>query len=285
MALTPHLIRFCAAMLSGAIFLIGGCVSAPTPSHTQVNGVACMLPLDLPDTAMSARIVMLGETHGTLESPQFAGRLTCLFARRDKTILALEIATAEQPAIDRYLQSSGDAASRRELLTGIHWQPRFMDGRSSIAMLELIERVRVLRADGLPTELLAFDGWEKGRSRDAVMAANIRAALAHDDASRMVILVGNAHADKARAPQAATEQWSLAQHLAGLNMVSLNLQSTHGSFWGCFGPKVEDCKVEDAGENPQPGSAIAPVTFLPGDARFDGVVQLGKITASLPANQ
>src|SRR5207253_1601063 len=93
--------------------------------------------------------ISLGEMHGTVEAPRAVADLALLAARAGYDIeVGLEISTAEQPAFDRYLESSGQPSERAALLAGAHWHAEFPDGRSSEAMLDLIERIRALRHAG-----------------------------------------------------------------------------------------------------------------------------------------
>src|SRR5262249_15877336 len=89
-------------------------------------------------------ILWFAEMHGTEESPRFVSDVACHASRVGRVQLGLEIASSEQPRIDRYLRSHGDAADRAALLDGEFW--RYHDGRSSLAMVALIERARVVRA-------------------------------------------------------------------------------------------------------------------------------------------
>ncbi|PTL80173.1 hypothetical protein [Vitiosangium sp. GDMCC 1.1324] len=56
---------------------------------------------------------------------------------------------SEQSRLDTYLASRGTPADQDTLLDGDFWRRPYQDGRSSRAMLELVDQVRALRALGL----------------------------------------------------------------------------------------------------------------------------------------
>ena len=60
--------------------------------------------------------VILGEMHGTQETPALFGDLVCAAAARGPVIVALEVALEDQAAFDAYLNSAGDAPARAALL-------------------------------------------------------------------------------------------------------------------------------------------------------------------------
>jgi erythromycin esterase-like protein len=124
------------------------------------------------------RIVLLGEMHGTREIPALvAALIEQRVAHGRREVLALEIDSAEQPRIDRYLASDGGIAARKALLAGEHWIEAHHDGRDSAAMLALIERMRHLRATGHAVPVVAFD--REGRhERNREMADALRETAA-----------------------------------------------------------------------------------------------------------
>lgn len=141
-------------------------------------------------------VVMLGEMHGSVEMPAFAGNLACRAAvAGHAVIVGLEIPRVEQAAIDAYLAGEGSAADRQALLRGEHWQRSYQDGRSSAAMVELIERARRLRKDGHAVDVFAFDtgSYDDWNARDAGMAAIILERTKARPEAFVVTLTGNLH--------------------------------------------------------------------------------------------
>jgi hypothetical protein len=103
------------------------------------------------------QIVLVGEVHGTVEIPRFVLGLVCSFLAAGKpVILGLEHTGDQQAELNRYLRSAGTAADRRALFEGVNWKA-YRDGRGSVAMFELVEGMRRLRAQGRDVTLFAID--------------------------------------------------------------------------------------------------------------------------------
>src|ERR1051326_1106924 len=85
-------------------------------------------------------VLLLGEMHGTEESPAFVDRAACLAHKAGQPVtVALEIPVQEEPLISAYLSSQGGEKDRAALLRGSFWADPYQDGRRSKAMLGLIE--------------------------------------------------------------------------------------------------------------------------------------------------
>ncbi len=89
------------------------------------------------------RIVWVGEMHGAAQLPALFTDIVCAAARTGRpVVVALERGRSAQPAWDRFLASDGDAAAKADLLKADQWTAPLQDGRSSVAMLGLAERLR-----------------------------------------------------------------------------------------------------------------------------------------------
>ncbi|MGE5181931.1 MAG: hypothetical protein ACM31C_07705 [Acidobacteriota bacterium] len=215
-------------------------------------------------------IAWFGELHGTEQSPRFVGDVACQAARRGKVQLALEIPSDEQPRLDRFL---GDG-ERAPLLDGPFWRGR--DGRSSEAMLALLERVRDLRAAGAAISVVAYDAPGEA-DRDAAMASFV--ARARDPGAVMVALSGNVHS---RRTSFGAIEPAVARLVArGLTVTTFDVSSTGGTFWACVerdGHLVCGEQRQHRGEPGEPWT-LGP----PRDASHDAVYRVGETTASRPA--
>lgn len=99
------------------------------------SAAACQGTVAISPKAASARLVIFGELHGTKEAPDFVRQHICNpIQLKGKVVLGLEV----------------PATSQRALLAQGHWKYNTPDGRSSVAMFELIELVRTQRAIGKP---------------------------------------------------------------------------------------------------------------------------------------
>ena len=145
----------------------------------------------------AARYVIFGELHGTTESPALFGDLVCAAAEKGPVVIALEMPREDQPLLDAYLASRGDASARKTLLGSPFWSSG--DGRSSEAMLVLIERLRQLKqakriaAVVTVVDPKAFDPRDKSAYERALAQAWQR-GLEGRRGARLFALVGNIHA-------------------------------------------------------------------------------------------
>lgn len=251
---------------------------------------ACDTPLELPPAMAEAKLLLLGEMHGTQESPALVGRLVCGLAQRDKRplVLGLEIPPSEQQAIDAFVSGGSESAFAEHRATSAYfWARKIQDGRSSQAMLDLIRAVRKLRVESrAEIAVLAFDGERKDRS-DQAMAQLVRARLLNEGDARFVLLTGNTHAATSRGTSWDADFEPLGFLLADFKPLSLNMTSSGGTAWICSGGRAETlvCRAQPNGSDdaavflPQPRFVIGQ-----GFARnFDGYVDIGRSSASPPA--
>ena len=90
--------------------------------------------------------VWVGETHGTAETPAAFGDMVCdALAHGRHVTAALERPTIEQPAVDAIVGSGDRKAAENALLNQPDWREIY-DGRTSQAMLDLLFRLRELKA-------------------------------------------------------------------------------------------------------------------------------------------
>jgi hypothetical protein len=243
---------------------------------------ACDWSTEVPAAVAEARLVIFGELHGTNEIPALVGEFACWrSAQSQDIILGLEIHQSEQPAIDAYLSSAGTMADQKRLTSGDFWS-RIKDGRSSEAMVRLIDRVRRLQGGSGAVGIVAFDSGRYDASRDAAMAENLQASMRMHPHSRFVVLVGNAHAAKNSASSADKDSERMAQKISSERPITINSEYLAGTAWlwapapaGIGVSKVGGWRKADTAEGFHMG-----VAAIPG---FDGSFALGSITASLPA--
>jgi len=225
-------------------------------------------------------IVWFGEMHGTEESPRFVGDVACQAAKVARVQLGLEIWKDEQPRFDAYLKSKGTPADRNALVDGPFWQQA--DGRSSQAMVTLVERVRVLRAAGAAIDIVLYD--DPIENRDEAMAKRVIAV--RDSKAIFVALSGNVHSRRTNGTQWDPNLVPTVAHLvaAKLPVTTFNVSARGGTLWACMATPDHE---PDCGEHPNhddgPGT---PWTLgLPRDDAHDGVYFVGPTKASYPAKQ
>lgn len=156
------------------------------------------------------RLVVLGEYHGTAETPLLVADLMERYSRDNASVrLGLELPMSENAALARYLRSNGDADARDALRTSPFWRVKDgqHDGRRSRDMLALIEALRKLRMQGRDVGVAGYDvetgSADSSEQRDAAMAVHLRQQFnALPVAARMLVLTGNVHAMRSPLPRA-----------------------------------------------------------------------------------
>lgn len=183
--------------------------------------------------------LIFGELHGTAETPAIVGAHACaLLQAGKKVLLALEIPDEEQDRIDAFMATGGSPADVRQLLAGPHWQRAAdqQDGRSSEAMLRLIQLARQLAGKDHGVRVLAFDHWGGEPSRDAMMARNMAGARQRFRGYSTVALAGNLHAMSTRSTPFDPNHEPMAYLLSSPTApkpVTIDVVPTSGQSWFC----------------------------------------------------
>lgn len=282
-----------------SIFISTG---AQLPSAAQeASGAASLLTgpqscgsvKGLPPLLKPGNVLIFGEVHGTQQAPAFVADVVCAAARkRIPTTLGLEIPFEEQEAIDRYLESPGGTATQARLRGSAFWRPELPDGRSSEAMLHLIERARALRAAGAKLRVVASRGHasSRGQEVDRLMAGALAAVAGREPKSLLIVFSGNVHSRLTRAtpfdPAYEPMGYLLAKSIGSSRVISLDMSHEGGEAWGCRTPSPDSDELTCAPypARPQAGAAAwsLSLTAVPG-APFNGTYGVGRITASPPA--
>jgi erythromycin esterase-like protein len=258
-------VLLCAAMLAAP------CVHADTARQLMAK-------------AGKAKLILIGEMHGTREVPALVADLAARWSRADAPVLvALEYPQSEAAELQAFVDGDGGAPARTRLLATPFWSRPAQDGRSSAAMLALVDALRARHI-----RIAVFDmsaAQEQAQAvRDRAMADNLRAIVRAHPASRVIALTGNYHARQVDgAPWDASYRF-MGGYLKDLTPLSINVDALRGSYWGCSGATAADCKVENFGNDPVRKDAVGvrmdPATLANGYA-LD--VLLAQFSASLPA--
>lgn len=245
---------------------IVACASTTPVSRTTTTAAAVVdCGPDLPgfDKIAEAKLVILGELHGQVGPPAFAANLACREATKAPATLALEISADEQPRIDAFLGSDGGDAARASLLEGRFWRRAIQDGRSSAAMLAMLQSVRGWKAAGLPLRVAAV---EDGNERAAV------SALVAAQHGPVVFLTSNPHPALLKSEIPA--------------LVALEERSGPGDGWMCLTGDPNECGKKPIGTSAsgQPGpTGTIDVFAKPDEHGFTGSYSVGAAQASEPA--
>jgi erythromycin esterase-like protein len=147
-------------------------------------------PASAYDLIAEKRVVWFGEMHGTREAPQlFLGLVRLVSSQHPAPpVVALEIPTTEQRAIDRYLAGGDESVLRASAF----FKSELKDGRSSVAMVRLLSQLRTEKK----AAVCCFDSAEATtpQERDAAMTKYLRACAKKFPTSKLVVLSGGVHA-------------------------------------------------------------------------------------------
>ncbi len=233
------------------------------------------------------RYLIVGEWHGTADSPAVFLDLVCAAAARRPLVVALEYPPAEQKRLDAYMRSDGGPAARAAVTAGPAWEDR--GGRASAAMLDLVEGLRRLKRSGADLSLLAFDRAPTAVFTSAAREEAMARALieASGDQDRLVVtLTGAGHADREGFVSAKPPFRSAAQSLPASQVLSLAIARPGGEAWGCRRPSEGAQAVCQAWPAPAREAVRERGVVLDGTLRggFDGVIWTGgSYRASPPA--
>ncbi len=243
-------------------------------------------PLPGADALLSkprVRFILLGEMHGTAETPVLFRDLICAAAAGKRpVVVGLERPTREQAPIDAFLGPDNHPAAIGALLEERDWG--VFDGRSSRAMLALLEDLRDLKLRGRIAAVAAFDDAhadDSGAARDQRMAAALIAAADRHPDALVLALTGNLHASK-KAIERFGNYPFMAMLLPAAQTISLFVADKGGEAWtqmqdGCLAHKLRSTDGEQRGITLS--ETAAPM------AGFDGTASTGlAATASSPAS-
>ncbi len=232
--------------------------------------------------------------HGTAEIPQAFGRLVCQAATRKPrgtVLVGVEILATAQAAVDAYLDSDGGDAAASALLAHEFWQREYQDGRSSEAILHLLDALRRYRAAGMKIVVRAIDDpmSKSAAERDALMAAAILAAIAATSPKQTLVLVGDVHSRVM-----GGYPWNPSDPYLPLgallrsthpDVIGLHVMSGGGSAWTCQSAAAAECGVREV--RPREIAGATPrIELQPGELEktgWSGTMYLAALTASPPA--
>ncbi|WP_156318124.1 hypothetical protein [Porphyrobacter sp. AAP60] len=276
------------------------------------DDAACTAPAGWDEVvARDPDFVVFGELHGTREAPALVQSLICAEAKREqRMLLAVEHSSWQNAAWQEAWALPHDAF--RAALPDLGWRGRD-DGVASKAMLALVTGAHALKDQGAAIDIVAFNGARDDAQRarfndlpaqgphEAAQAENIAEAAALKDYDRVIVLVGNLHAEIAPLSIGGPDFDPMAVRLRSYGSVlSLGMRHAGGENWSCQlapgtklapGQEVTDdmitCAASRAGAE---GSSDRAPHITVGNLaepqlarRFDGTFWLGPISASPPA--
>ncbi|MDG2521395.1 hypothetical protein P7B02_07560 [Caulobacter segnis] len=260
--------------IAAAVFALAAtwAVAAPRLDCPTLEGAPAL-------KARAPDYVLFGEAHGTKELPALFGDLVCAYAASGAVTVGLEFLPAEQAALDAYLASDGGAQARATLLASAGWSDR--GGRASVAILDLIDRLREFKAAGADLTVVAFDHAgdnpaSTSDARESGMARHLMAAKAARPAAPLLALTGIGHAGKSAWTSFNPPFPAMSQHLPADRTVATTFVRGGGEVWACRSPSQgapQECRVwPSTAREAIPARGIRPDASREG---FDAVVSPG----------
>jgi uncharacterized protein (TIGR03067 family) len=259
------------------LLALPGALPAAEPCR-PIDGIQSLL--------QPGRVLLLGEIHGTVESPAFTAEIACHAALADlPVIVGVELSTGDQPRVDAFMNSQGGEEDRHALLSGPQWQSSYQDGRASHAMLELIDRLRRLRRKGRDVRVAMFDApaVRGAQQRDRDMAENLAEVVSSSLQAVVIVLTGNNHSriteGTPRSPSFEPMGYLLGRLVSFERLTALNVAHGGGSAWIC----APECGVRDLGGRHGELAWAVEIDEATRPAGHSGWYHVGTITASPPA--
>ena len=246
--------------------------------------------------ALVGPIVVLGELHGTTEIPAAFAGLVCQAAARkprETVLVGLEMATSAQGEIDAYLESDGGEAAAGALLANGFWNREYQDGRSSQAILGLLDTLRRYRAAKLKIVVRAIDDVtvRSMAERDATMAAALLNAIAETAPAQTFVLIGDVHSRVLSGypwkPDAPYLPMGALLRTTHPDMIGLHVKHGGGSSWNCLSAVASECGARDFPARAVEGRTPR-IELSPGEIEktgWSGSLYLAAVTASPPARR
>lgn len=240
-------------------------------------------PLEGYDELLGHHLIMVGEMHGTREVPSYFGQLVCTALDRDTSVaVGLELPVSMAPALDRYM-NSGEPNSVDTLLSDPVWSTEWQDGRTSQAMLDLIQELArlQLRHEGqLSVHLLdPPDEYRDGAmSKGQSIASRIRQMADETDADYLLTLTGNFH-NRINVPP----EQSATSDLADLDPFTVTLNWQEGQAWMCTGSTPDGCGVIDLPDRGADMGSARVVVHANADSKWHARLDVPVLSSSPPA--
>lgn len=281
----PSLAAFSVAF---SLICLGACATqqdAMRPKASLNHTICDSNGIELIPAFDSTELIIFGEQHGTNEIPMFVAEIVCALSAVKKVNLLLELNADQQRELTRFLDSRGSDAEKRRFIDAV-FRPKDQqhDGRTSVAMFELIDQARQLRRKGRKISVIFFapDPNEQNFDQseyEADMARNIRAAVRTDSNVKNIALVGNFHSRRISDVD-GLKVVPAASLLSDLKVFSFVSSALAGEAWQC---RQDGCGVQQltgTTEPPKRGVRAFPTNM----SGYDGVFSVGTLyTYSKPA--
>ena len=230
-------------------------LAAPALAEKPRAPLTCRAVGDLDASFTPGAVVLFGELHGTQEAPEFIANAACLTLDAGHRVrIALEIWQEEAESIEVFLNSAGKEADRKALLEGAFWQRDYHDGRTSHAMVDLLDKLRYFRSGGHSVSVTLFDSSKRhntGQERDRAMAKRLAESIQAHPQDVLLALMGNIHSRVAQGTPWDAEYeplgFLLAPMISGRSLLALDQSWSGGAAWNCRGSGTDSCREYPVG--------------------------------------
>lgn len=269
-------------LLGPILGLFSGIAAAQaSPLEAAADGVLALHP--------SSHFLVIGETHGTKETPALVGVLAERLAAKGDLVVALEIDMDMQPQVDAWMASEGGEEALAALVSMPFWDVPTdrNDGRRSEAKRDLLVRLRALRAQHPSLHVALIDtrvpGEDLRTARERGMAQAVRTLRAERPEATLLVLVGNYHAMR-RVSEASLAGGLISppppmlSTLQDLDPVAVVVSARTGTYWACINTA---CGVKQVRGGREAGDGVV-VEALPATDGYDARVEFPSFEAAMP---
>ena len=242
--------------------------------------------------ARPSSMLLFVDLPGTEQIPDFISDAACQAAEAGLTVfVGLDLPEQEQSRLDEFLHSGGTNEDRQRLLEGEFWRRPQQDGRSSKAMLQLIDDLRQMIHRGYRVAAFGYDAARaQGTDRNAAIAQNIEAARERAPDALFLVLAGNARIRGDKGEAGASTAVQLRRKERGLTALAMAFDG--GTAWTCEGPTPQQIQcgphlIPRPAAAPISGAAAARTRFVvrwprPAPDGLQGSYDVGPVTPSPP---
>jgi hypothetical protein len=265
----------------GVVFVIGIACSFTLPQRVCIEIKDRQhLPKEIYEDLKDYKTVLIGEMHGTNESPQYTEGIVNLWLNAgQKVILGIEMYGLEQGRIDSFLITGDFSIIEKMPFFNQHMQY----GTSSKAMANLIKSC--YKKNNLKIICLDITDYRKTDNKDSMMAVCINNTLRLNPGYEIITLTGNIHnkldSNQFGKPMGYWLYKIPASLLKRNEIASIEVVFDSGSAWCC----QPDCGVHNESEK---------IPWIRDKCNYDSFFRMYEngamyfytktITASLPLN-
>ena len=226
------------------VFSLQVSLASTTNEYIKINSVE-FKDNEISPTLISAienkQLILIGESHGTNEMPDFTYSLVKVLAEKHEIALGLEFPIEIQEPIDAFM-ASGDEKVLADIL--FFKDANFHSGRGSEAMIRMLKNVRTIKK----LKVFCFDSAEPNFTspspveRDTRMAMNILGFIKANPNKKIITYSGNIHsrltpgyANNPNHKNMGAETLKFSNgNLTLSNSINILFRYDQGSAWQCW---------------------------------------------------